>query len=156
MRTIPQIISWSPRYRLYAVSLQIELELTVELLCCVCNLPRICSISPARLSHCLLSNIAIAEENIYILFTPESCSGMSSCHRGVTSLHQPVTYQIHPTWHCSKLFIVSSQTPMLHATSHCKLWCIQSCDNLKKGGKRHYFWTILNSIIILRCFWGAK
>ena len=56
-----------PRYRLYAVSLQIELELTVELLCCVCNLPRICSISPARLSHCLLSNIAIAEENISYL-----------------------------------------------------------------------------------------
>ena len=56
-----------PRYRLYAVSLQIELELTVELLCCVYNLPQICSISPARLSHCLLSNIAIAEENIYYL-----------------------------------------------------------------------------------------
>ena len=149
MRTIPQIISWSPRYRLYAVSLQIELELTVELLCCVYNLPRICSISPARLSHRLLSNIAIAEENIYILFTPDSCSGMSSCHRGVTSLHQPVTYQIRPTWHCSKLLIVSSQTPMLH----CKLWCsatsfIHPCDNLRHQTKvaRHYFWNVLKSI----------
>ena len=152
MRTIPQIISWSPRYRLYAVSLQIELELTVELLCCVCNLPRICSISPARLSHCLLSNIAIAEENIYILFTPESCSGMSSCHRGVTSLHQPVTYQIHPTWHCSKLLVFSSQTPMLMLHS-LQLWCsatsfIHPCDNLRHQTKvaRHYFWTVLKSI----------
>ena len=133
MRTIPQIMSWSPR-RLYAVSLQIELELTVELLCCVYNLPRICSISPARLSHCLLSNIAIAEENIYILFTPESCSGMSSCHRGVTSLHQPVTYQIHPTWHCSKFLVFSSQLPCY----------IVNCD------------AVLHHLYIHVMIWGIK